>query len=286
MKTMRSALVMLLAVAALAWSAAPASAITADEVIKNAVDAYMKLQSYSYTNNKEGLDTFAKKQASKMQETNKGLADSAGVKVEEKKTTGADKMTYAMYNIKFAKPYILQMQILRLDLAPDLVLKGKFTYNAAKDPKTWWAKLAVTPTPLKRSVKKDDASGFLTMGWDGFLLDLQNFAANGKVKYAGTAKALGVECHVLEITFPDWNKFKPITPDFAKFKIPADIQHLVKENLADPKEKKYSSVKYWITKKDFHVIQVEKYRNGKFYWRDTITKIKINNLKKEDFSTK
>jgi len=268
------------------WSAVPARAVTAEEVMKKAEAAYMGLKSYSYTTNKEGLDTFAKKQAEKMQDANKSLADSAGVEVEEKKTTGADKMTYAMYNVKFAKPYILQMQILRLDLAPDLVIKGKMTYNSAKDPKSWYAKLELTPAPLKRSVKKDDASGFLTMGWSTTLLDMQNFAANGKAKYVGEEKALGQACHVIEISFGDWSKFKPITPDWKKWQIPADIQHLVKENLADPKEKKYSKVKYWISKKENFIIQVEKFRNGKFYWRDNFTKIKTNHLTKEDFSTK
>ena len=290
MKRVKYLFVVVLAALALVGAARPACAVTAEEVIKKAIDTYQKMDNYIYTNSKEGLDTFAKKQAAKMTEANKNLADSAGVEVKNKAATaaGAPKMTYAKYNVKFMKPYVLQMQILRLDLAPDLLIEGKFTYNSATDPKSWWAKLKLTPTPLKRSVAKDDASGFLTMGWSTDFIDMQNFAANGKAKYAGKGKALGIDCHIIEISFTkdNWAKFKPITPKWADWGIPSNIQHLVKENLSDPKEKKYSSVKYWISVKDNHLIQIEKYIGGKFYWRDNFAKIKTNYLKKADFSTK
>ena len=289
MKRVKMIFVAAMTVLVMAGAARPAGAVSPDEVLKKTVDAYKRVNDYSFTVSMEGLDTFAKKQAAKMADANQSLADSAGVKVEEKKSTSsAPKLTYSKYNVKFMKPYVLQMQILRLDVAPDLVLEGKFTYNAATDPKVWWAKLKITPTPLKRSVKKDDASGFLTMGYAQYILDMQNFAANGKAKYLGTGKALGVDCHIIEYTFPKdvWGKFKPVKPNWADLKIPADIQHLITENLQDPKEKKYSSAKYWISTKDYMIVQVEKYIGGKFYWRESFAKIKTNYQKKGEFSPK
>ena len=275
--------------AAVLATARPAAAITPQEIIKNAIDAYKKLDSYEYTDVKHGLDTFARKQAKSMEQANQSLAQGQGVEVKSKvNAAAAPKLTDARYFVRFMKPYVIQMVIDRLDLAPDLVIQAKMTYNGVKEPKVWWAKLKFMPTPIKRSVAKDDASGFLTMGWGNALLQMQNLTSNGTVKLLGKEKAVGQECYVIEVTFAKdaWKKFKPIKPNLAEWGFPAEIAKFVTEDLSDPLEKKYTSVKYWITVKEFYLVKTEDYVGGKFFWRNEFAKIKVNQLAKKDFSPK
>ena len=271
----------LFAVAALVLAAQSASAVSVKEVIGKSQEAYKKVESVKYVYYTHGYDTFARKTAEA------ATAKEGQGKVDSKASDGKSQLVDATYNVKFMKPYVLQMVIVEGDLMPDLVLDGKFTYNGATKPKDWWAKLKNMPA-MKKSVTKDDSYGLLTMGWSMNILHLLNYATNGTPKLVGKDKFMGKECYVLEVSFTadDWKKFKVVNINLKGWGFPEQMKQLVFDSLSGGTEKKYSSVKFWIGTDDFFIYKIEDYIKGKFFWRTEFRNVQVNALKKSDFSPK
>lgn len=265
---------------AVALTSLPAPAASVKDLLSKIEKHYTEVKSVDFVYFTHGYDTFAGKKSQELQEK-EGQGGA-------KKSGGPPKLVDATYNVRFMKPYVIQMTIVNGDFLPQMVWGGKFTYNPETSTKNWYAKLGGGP-PMKRAVKNDEYIDMIVpMGWTMNLLHLKNHLANGTAKLAGKQKVQGRDCNVIEISYTDaqWKDFKLQKVDFKKWGIPADVETAVYKSIKDVTTKKYSSVKYFVTVKDNFIIQTEDYIGGKFFWRTEYRNVQFNNLKKSDFNPK
>ena len=265
---------------AVALTSLPAPAASVKDLLAKIEKHYTDVKSVDYVYFTHGYDTFAGKTSQEMQEKE---GQGGG-----KKSSGPPKFVDATYNVKFMKPYVIQMTIVNGDFLPQMIWGGKFTYNPETGTKNWYAKLGGGPA-MKRNVKNDEyIDMIIPMGWTMNLLNLKNHLANGTAKLAGKQKIQGRDCNVIEISYtPDqWKNFKVLKIDFNNWGIPADVQPSVYTSIKGATEKKYSNVKFFVTVKDNFIIQTEDYIDGKFFWRTEYRNVQFNNLKKTDFNPK
>ena len=268
---------------AVAPAKAPAGP-TAREILEKLAANIKSLQSYKFTTFLEGYDTFTKDRQKNMIGDYKSLAEKVGnpeVKVYEKPV-----LKRGTYDVKFMKPYLSQMKIVRSDFVPSIIYGTLITYRSDKDPEAWWAKLRILPIAIKRNVTKDDAGGAITSNWDNILLYMLFYSDIADISLAPEAEFDGRKCYVLRYTF-DWKK-RPVwnhkEPPFGDFEVPDQIKNLLWPEMLKTERQKYSSIDYFIDKERMIPLMSEEYiNNGEFYWRTMYKDIQLGGLKESDF---
>lgn len=269
-----------LSVSQAAMAEAPA---TAGELVDMTLKAYDGIQSHKYTWTFEGMDTFSKERRKEMAGHYESMAKKAGVEADEVEDTS--KMVRAKYEIKFMKPYLSQMKVIKSDVTPKIIWGTIITYRSDKNEDVWWAKPKISPVAIKRSVKDDDAGGAFTSNWTVALMHLQYFMENGETSLGEEQACEDGTCYVLSISFewektPKWNRKKP---SFEKFQIPEAVADIIWKDLLSIESQKFSRVDYFIRKKDLTLYKEEQYIDGKFHWRNSFINVELNGLDKKDF---
>jgi len=255
---------------------------TASDVFDKLIAAYNNLDSYSATVFTEGYDTFLKERQKRMNNDYSLLAKSQGVTLQID-----DKPVFKRghYTLKFKKPYLQQLKIVKSDFTPAIAYGTLLTYRSDGDPEAWWAKLKFLPFALKKSVAENDAGGAITSNWVVTFMHMFYYKTNSDMTLAPDASVNGRKCYVIRFSF-DWNKhpkWDRVEPPFADFEIPAQIKNLVWNEIQKNEEQKFSNVDYFIDKQKFVLLRSEEYIDGKFQWRTDYRDIKLGGLTIEDF---
>jgi len=253
-----------------------------EELFKKVVSTYQALKSYEFVNYKKGYDTFSKERETETKGTYGEVGKKIGKKVEMNEVSQKPQIKEGVYEVRFKKPFLLQMKIIKSDFCPSVVYGTVITYRPDKDPNVWWAKLKYMPVAMKRSVKKDDSGGFFSMGWAFSIINMHNQKKNGIMKIKGMEKVQGRDCYLLEFTF-DPKRVKPYQPNLKEWGVPAALESELNNTIRGLKKQKTSSVKYWIDAQRFLILKSEEYVRGKFHWQDEYRDIKLNHLSAEDF---
>jgi len=254
----------------------------AKDVLNKLIASIKSLESYKFTAFLEGMDTFTKDRQKDMVGDYKSLAKktNTSVEVEEKA-----QMKRGLYEVKFMKPYLNQMKVVKSDFVPKLIYGTLITYRADKDPEVWWAKPKISPIAIKRSVEKDDSAGAITMNWYNVLLHLMYYSTNADLSLQPETVYEERPCYVLRVTF-DWNKrpkWNHKKPDFAEFGIPGPIQEVLWKDMLEIERQKFTYIDYFIDKERLIPLKTEEYVEGKFHWRTMFRDIAIGGLTADDF---
>jgi hypothetical protein len=261
---------------------APADA-AAREVLTKLADTVKSLQSYKCRAYLEGLDTYTKDRQKAVTGNYKAMAEKTGTEV---KIADKPQVKRGLYEIKFMKPYLYQMRIIKSDFVPKIIFGTVITYRSDEDPEVWWAKPKISPIAIKRSITKDDSGGALTTNWYNVLLHMIYYAAgNADITLLPDADFEGRKCYVLRYTF-DWKKHPTWThkqPDFAAFGVNDQIKKLLWADLLDIEKQKFSTINYYIDKERMIPLMTEEYIEGEFHWRTQFKDIELGGLKTSDF---
>lgn len=277
----------LIAAAALAiWPkhipAQQAGKLTAEQILDKALSAYDGIKSHKYTLYSEGMDTFTKDQQKDMTGHYDNFAKKAGV---ENKVEDQPKLTRGKYDIKYMKPYLQQMLVIKSDFTPKIVWNTLITYRSDKDQDVWWAKPKIFPIAIKRSVEKDAAGGALTSNWTVTLLYMQYYKNNADLSLQPDREFDGRQCYVIRYTF-DWKKrpkWDHKQPPIDKYGVPGPIKDIIWKDMLNIEKQKNSHNDYYIDKENFRLLNTEEYIEGKFHWRNSFKNIEVNTLTEKDF---
>ncbi len=268
---------------ALILGAMPADSqdLTPQQILDRAITGYENVESHSYTWYAEGMDTFSKDRQKEIQSSNQKYAKKAGAEEVEEEA----KLVRGKYEMKFMKPYLAQMRLVKSDFVPKIGWGMLLTYRSDTNPDVWWAKPKISPMAVKRSVADDDAAGSITSNWTVVFLYMLYYSQNAEMTLQPDAEADGHDCYVIRYNFdwekrPEWDHKKP---DFGKFGVPEQIETLIWKDMLNIEEQKFSYIDYYIDKEKFWPRKTEEYINGKFHWRNTLADAKVNDLTVKDF---
>jgi hypothetical protein len=255
---------------------------TAEYIYEKTLSTYDGINSVKYTWYAEGMDTFTKDRQKQMSGNYDSLAKKAGV---EQKVEVKPKLVRGKYEIKYMKPYLQQMYIIKSDFVPKIIWGTLLTYRSDKDQTVWWAKPKISPIAIKRSVEKDDAGGALTSNWTVALLDWQYYRGNSDISIQPEGEYDGKKCYVVRFTFdwkkrPQWNHKKP---PFEKYDVPEPVKNIIWKDMLDIEKQKFSYIDYYIDKEKFWLLDSEEYINGKFHWRNGFRNVEVDTLTEKDF---
>ncbi|HOX28839.1 MAG TPA: hypothetical protein PLQ76_06775 [bacterium] len=256
--------------------------LAARQIIDKLLKEYKSVDSMKYDWLAEGMDTFTKDQQKNISGDYKTMSSRQGVKVE---VQDKPKLVRGKYEIKFKKPYLSQMKIIKSDFTPKLIWGTVITYRSDGDPDVWWAKPKISPIAIKRNVEKDDPAGSITSNWSIALLYLQYYITNSTMSLQPDGVADGKECFVVRLNF-DWNKrpkWNHKQPPFDDYALPEPIKKLVWKEMLKIEKQKFSYIDYYIEKSTYHLIMIEEYIDGKFHWRNTFSKVEVNTVNTNDF---
>jgi hypothetical protein len=256
--------------------------MTAAQIYDKLLKTYESVDSHSYTWLAEGMDTFTKDRQKEMTGNYESMAKKAGVtnEVEEKA-----KLVRGKYEIKFKKPYLQQMKVIKSDFTPSIIWGTLITYRSDKVKEDWWAKPKISPVAIKRSVKDDDAGGALTANWTVALLYMQYYKGNAELSRQPDAEVMGRPCYVIRYTF-DWEKrpkFNRVKPPFSKYSVPGPIEAVIWNDMIGIEKQRNSHNDYFIDKEKFWLLKIEEFVGGKFHWRNTFADLEVDKLTDKDF---
>lgn len=255
---------------------------SAKDILKRLIASIKSLDSYKFTALLEGMDTFTKDRQKEMVGDYKTLAKKTKTNVEVEENA---QMKRGLYEVKFMKPYLNQMKVVKSDFVPKIIYGTLITYRSDKDPEVWWAKPKISPMAVKRSVAKDDSAGAITMNWYNVLLHLMYYSANADISLQMETVFEDRPCYVLRVTFdwdkrPKWNHKKP---GFDEFGIPKPIQEVLWKDMLEIERQKFTYIDYFIDKERMIPLKTEEYVEGKFHWRTMFKNITIGGLSPDDF---
>lgn len=258
---------------------------TLDSLVANYLN---NIDSHKYTWNAYGNDRFSKERQKDMTGDYEDLAKKKGAEVGD--VSSKPEFKRGLYDIKFKKPYLIQMTVVKSDFIPAAarsLLKGVLlTYRSDKYQDVWWAKPKFSPIALKKSVEKDDAAGALTSSWSSALLNMLYYESNSSgLSMRPDDEFDGRKCKVVRLTYdwtkkPKWNRVKP---PFSKFQVPAPIEKIIWSGMLDIEKQKYSHIDYFIDAEKNILLKTEEFVEGEFHWRNAFSNIEMNTLKAEDF---
>ncbi|MEW6200509.1 MAG: hypothetical protein AB1546_00920 [bacterium] len=273
---------MLVSSVSVLFSADSEKTLSADEIVDKVISTYRELDSYEYMNFDRGYDTFTKKQQ-------KNIGDMYSTVAERLRTAAPEvekepRIVEGTHLIKFKKPYLLQMKLIKSDYVPSIVYGTVVTYRPDKNPDVWWAKVRFLPS-FKRSVANDDAGGFFSKNWMLPVLNLDVYRELGTMKLNGIKSFEGVKCYILdfEFNFSGDKKIEIKKPDYRRWGVPKEIEKFINDDLLRIKEIKPSSIRYWIDAERFLILKTEQFVNKKFLDMSEYREIKLNHLSKKDF---
>ncbi|MEQ8222548.1 MAG: hypothetical protein ABRQ37_09625 [Candidatus Eremiobacterota bacterium] len=245
--------------------------------------AYKAINSYSYTNEQGEYDTFNKEY---QKETAKNYSDYNSKYGDGKNSNVSDKPEYKRgnYEVKFCKPYGIRMKIISSDYTPSVLNNAEFIYRPGSDPKNFTVKimgLGFIPLEFQRDVQKENTGDFLVMNWTVDLLQLDYFLKNGSPAMVQEKNKIdNRDAYVLEFKFA--KDVKPSVPKYNLGDIPSQVKFKIDYTLGSLDRVKYSSVKYWVDKKDLIIIKREEYIGGKLHSTRLFKNISLNSVKKSD----
>ncbi|HPZ06825.1 MAG TPA: hypothetical protein PL110_01810 [Candidatus Eremiobacteraeota bacterium] len=244
--------------------------------------SYKNIKSYSYINEQGEYDTFSKEM---QKETAKDYGDINSKYGDGKSTEISEKPEYkkGIYEVKLYKPYAIRMKIISSDYVPSVLINSEFIYRPASDPKNFTVKLlgfGFIPVEFQRDVVTENTGDFLVMNWTVDLLQLDYLFKNGKAVLSKKEKIDNRDTYVLEFKFS--KDTKPTKPEYKLGDIPSQIKYKVDYTLESLERAKYSSVKYWIDKKDLIIIKREEYIGNKLHSSRIFKNITLNNINKSD----
>jgi len=253
------------------------------ELFNKMQKAYKAINSYSYTNEQGEYDTFNKEY---QKETAKNYSDYNSKYGDGKSSKVSDKPEYKRgnYEVKFYKPYSIRMKIISSDYTPSVLNNAEFIYRPGSDPKNFIVKimgLGFIPLEFQRDVQKENTGDFLVMNWTVDLLQLDYFFKNGTSAILKEKNKIdNRDAYILEFKFA--KDVKPSAPGYNLGDIPSQVKFKIDYTLGSLERVKYSSVKYWVDKKDLIIIKREECIGGKSHSTRVFKNIILNGVKKSD----
>ena len=154
------------------------------------------------------------------------------------------------------------MKIVSSDYTPSVLDDAQLIYKPDEDPNNFAVKikfLKFIPMTFHKDVQKEVTGDFLVMNWTVDLLQLDYYLKNGKASISSEKEKIdNRDTYLLEFKFP--KNIKPSVPKYDLGDIPSQAKYKVDYTLASLGKLKYSSVKYWVDKKDFI-----NYKKGRIY---------------------
>ncbi len=266
-----------------------AELLPAEEVYKNVMSAFMKIDSYKLTNYRKGHDYSSQETKDNLSSQAKVIGKSFYKGVEEEE---GHPIMEGTYELKFKKPYLLQMKLIKSDYTPSIAYGTIVTYRPDKTPENWWAKPKFLPFAIKRSVEKDDAGGFFQMGWTFNLIEMEYFKnVASALSVKGLEKFQGKDCYILEFVFSDAlvDQKEPkkgkdgYKVNLKLWGIPLELKKIAEAHMNDLMKKNITKYIYLIEKEQFIILKAEEYVDGKFRQLSEYKDIELNTLSEKDF---
>lgn len=268
------------------------------QIVQKSEDYMLSLNSYSYTVNAEGWDTNPGESAKRVSST----ADSAGkqfgnVAVVTKEANNAkkdagktdtSKWVYKKYNVenRFMKPYLIRSFVVMSEYTPEIIWGSVLTYRPDKNPKVFWIKPKISPTPIKRDITTESGKlPAVNLYLEYAILD--GLGKSLKPALKGSKKIAGADNYMVEWVIPK-GKLKAPAVDFKKWGTPKEGQKDFTDEVGKYfTDKNIARTVYYFDKKSFLPLMREDYQtNGKLLRRLLWTKISVNNLTVKDFDNK
>ncbi|HOX27907.1 MAG TPA: hypothetical protein PLQ76_02000 [bacterium] len=280
--------VLLVIVAVFAGVSAKSAALKDPKaIIKKAKDRALSLNSYSYTYIKEGWDFEMDKTAEQTKSVagdvaKNPLAKKYSNQVNEVDTSKAKFMKYNV-DIKFMKPYSVQMKITQSDYVPSLLKDAVLTFRSDKDDKVFYVKPRISPLGIKRAI--DSASGnFLYTPLFINFMKIDGLMKDAAPVLEGTAKVDGRNAYKIAFNFPGAKDPKRHPVDYDKWNIPKSVQWKYKEEIDEFARGNVGKVVYFFDVDTFDLLRSDcLQKNGKEYFHKEWKNFKTNNLSESDF---
>lgn len=283
----------------IALSAAASASPSAGEILKEVKETIEGLGSFSYLVKEEDYqDEILKERVSvaleSFKEDAKQVSAALGDERDLEKEVEREQIKSGIYGIRFVRPYMREMVILKSGYIPDTIhfLKNAtLFYRPDVDPELIYMK-SRSGLILFQPIKELETGGFFTMTcWLYDVLEADYLIEKGgKLSLAGEEELEEGDTWVLQIDIRDNPSLdRPFAFTEEEYGIPEQVRPRIDRELDDMKRRirlhKQGTVKYWVDKKKYLILKKEILFGGKCIVRTTMSKVKTNNLEKDDIST-
>jgi len=262
-----------------------------NKIIDEATEKMMALDNYAFVLEKEGWDFHMEETAEATAQLTGEAAGNAMTQaftkdVDEVEAEGPEWMTYAS-EVKFKKPWIVWMRIMRSDYVPDLLINAvmKYNYEKSKD------KFAIRAIGLQLARGTDTESGnFLYSNYTSDLIDINLLADQVEPKLDGVVELEdmdGLKAYKIEFDLKD-KKLEMKDVNLSEWGVPEELHFKVKPEInwyaREIGEGHIAKAYYYFDADTLALVKQEVFQpDGELYFRKWWRDRKLDNLTPRDF---
>ncbi|HOO55749.1 MAG TPA: hypothetical protein PLN69_02930 [bacterium] len=258
------------------------------EILSEAKDKMMALDSYSYYLKSEGWDFDLGKTAEKTKSltgeaSKNSLASRFTGDVEEVDASEPKWMVYEGL-FKFMKPYFLQMHLEKNDYVPSILQGAVMTYRPDKKKgKYWTLKPRISPIGIKRGTETVSGSFFYST-WHLNFMKIEGLLKAKDPVLEGVEDFDGHKCYRVTFEFTGDETGAAAAGEYEKWGIPEQVQWKFNEELDEFTRGNHGKISYLFDVDELLLRKLDvKQKNGEQYYVKTWTDVKTNDLTKKDF---